>query len=182
LSLAHLILEETEVNVESVGSAFDLSAVVVDFDTLFEEYVRDALRLERQRLGIGLVVLDGNKEGKKYLFDNRSDPFAKPDIVIRSAGGETRLLLEVKYKSFPDRSDYNQAITYATSYKVDTIVLVHQATKAAHVGLAEIGRVGPVRLLRFGLSLDHPPLIEEEQRLASSIFSLSEQKQLSNAA
>jgi 5-methylcytosine-specific restriction enzyme subunit McrC len=101
LSLAHLILEETEVNVEAIGSAVDLSAVVVDFDTLFEEYVRNALRLERQRLGIGLVVLNGNKEGKKYLFDNRSQPFAQPDIVIRSNSGETKLLLEVKYKSFP---------------------------------------------------------------------------------
>jgi hypothetical protein len=65
---------------------------------------------------------------------------------------------------------------------MDTVVLVHQSTKAADIGLAEIGRVGPMRLLRFGLAIDRIPIIEEEQRFAAIIFNLTDKKQLSDAA
>lgn len=154
LSLALLILDETEVEIEAVGGAVDLSAVVVDFDVLFEEYVRNSLSMERQRMGLNFAVLDGNKSGRKGLFDNRANPPAQPDVVLRAPNGETLMLLEIKYKAWPDRGDYNQAITYAASYKVSVVVLVHQASKAADAGLSEIGRVGPIKLMRYGLPLD----------------------------
>ncbi len=172
LGLAHLILDQTEVEVGSIGGAVDLSAVVVDFDKLFEDYVRNSLVMERHRLGLGLAVLDGNKGGKKSLFDNRPNPPAQPDVVLRALDGATLLLLEIKYKAWPDRGDYNQAITYAASYKVPIIVLVHQASKPADAGISEIGRVGSITVMRYGLPLDATCLEEEERAFSAAIFNL----------
>lgn len=172
LGLAQIILEENEVEVGSIGRAVDLSAVVVDFDKLFEAYVRNALVVERLRLGLEFVILDGNKGGKKSLFDNRLNPPAQPDIVLKGSDGSPRLLLEVKYKSWPDRSDYNQAITYAASYKVSVIVLVHQASKREDAGLSEVGRVGSITIMRYGILLDAASLEDEERAFSAAIFNL----------
>lgn len=172
LTIALLILKEHLVETSEIGHEVDLAAVVVDFDALFEEYLRNLLRLERQKQDLPFFVLDGNKDGKKNLFDGRPNPKAHPDVVIRSRDGIVRLLVEVKYKSAPDRSDFNQAITYAASYRVGTIVIAHQAVRREDAGLVEVGRVGHIRLCRYGFLLDTPELRQQEIAFADVIFSL----------
>jgi 5-methylcytosine-specific restriction endonuclease McrBC regulatory subunit McrC len=145
----------------------------VDFDTLFEEYLRNILRLERQRLGYDFSVLDGNREGKKSLFDGKPQPKAQPDVVIVTPSGDASLVVEVKYKSAPDRSDYNQAITYAAAYRLNTVVIAHQSMQALDNGLLEIGRVGAIRLLRYGVALDSDDLRHQERSFAEAMFRLA---------
>lgn len=173
LNVAVLILRDQSAVVENVGSDIDLTAVVVDFEKLFEEYLRNVLRLEQQRQDRPLSVLNGNREGKKALFDGRSTPTAEPDIVIRAAGGDTVLLVEVKYKSAPDRSDINQAVTYAVSYRVDQIIIAYQAIQRADAGLREIGHIGQVHVFGYGILLDSSDLGKQEAAFADAVFGLA---------
>jgi 5-methylcytosine-specific restriction enzyme subunit McrC len=177
LSLALMILREQSAVVERAGGEIELAAVVVNFDELFEAYLRNVLRLERARRSLAFSVLDGNNEGKKGLFDGRSQPPAKPDIVIRAPDRTTSLLVEVKYKSAPDRGDYNQAITYCASYRVNRIVIAHQATRPDDAGLREIGSVGHIRLFGYGILLDATDLEQQEAAFATAMFSLATEVQ-----
>ena len=118
-------------------------------------------------------MLDGKHDGKKPLFDGRAQPTAEPDIVIRAPDRTTSLLVEVKYKSSPNREDLNQAITYCASYRVNWIVLAHQAVRPAEVGLREIGSVGHIRVFGYGMLLDSADLEAEEAAFATAMFSLA---------
>src|SRR5262249_40365604 len=83
------------------GEQVELSSYVVDFDDLFEAYLREVLR---SRLTTnGFRVLDGNRDGSKRLFDDAKDPPAQPDILIVGRNGTRRVVADAKYKEKTDR-------------------------------------------------------------------------------
>ncbi|OEI82880.1 hypothetical protein GRI33_07720 [Brucella sp. BO3] len=167
IRLSEMLLQGRQVQIDrQSGSVLDLSAVVVNFDHLFEDYVRNSLVLHAATMTTGDIV----EKGKKPLFDDRKKPEAEPDIVIKNQHGHVVGLVEVKYKSWPNRSDQNQAVTYAASYRLNEVILLHQADNQHDAGLAHIGTVGPYKLTRYGLRLDSADLVEEEKLLAKSIF------------
>jgi 5-methylcytosine-specific restriction enzyme subunit McrC len=172
LALAAGVLSESDVAIEQRGDAIDLSAVVVDFEALFENYVRNSLTLAVTSGRITLRIEDGNTTGKKPLFDSSPKPTAEPDVVITDDHARPLLLVEVKYKSFPDRSDINQVIAYGASYRLSDVVLVHQADDSAHAGLRMHGQIGNLRIWRYGFPLDQIDLEAEEQRFAKAVLGL----------
>lgn len=173
VEIAGLIINERSADIDRRGDDLDLTAVVVNFDILFEEYTRNILKIGQHRRAPGAVVLDGNKTGRKDLFDGTASHKAQPDVVIRSDNGDPLLIVEVKYKSSPDRSDINQAITYAASYRVNNVAIVHQAATQADAGMVRVGSIGSITLYRFGIRLDAENLEEEENIFISSMFSLA---------
>jgi 5-methylcytosine-specific restriction enzyme subunit McrC len=173
VEIAGIIINERSADIDRRGDDLDLTAVVVNFDILFEEYTRNILKASQHRRALDAVVLDGNKTGRKNLFDGTTFPKAQPDVVIKGNDGEPLLVVEVKYKSVPDRSDINQAITYAASYRVDNVAIVYQAAVPADAGLIRIGSIGNITLYRYGIQLDSGNIEEEEIKLASSMFSLA---------
>jgi 5-methylcytosine-specific restriction enzyme subunit McrC len=172
LTLASGVLAESDVGIEAEGQEIDLSAVVVDFEALFENYIRNSLRLMTTARGSPILIEDGNTTGKKPLFDSSLKPTAEPDIVLTDPRGRPILLGEVKYKTFPDRADINQVVTYAASYRLPNIVLVHQTEDPANVGLTLHGRIGALHIWRYGFPLDRRDLEAEEVRFADAVLRL----------
>ena len=167
IRIAVMLLREREIKIDKYGNEIDLGAVVVNFDDLFEDYVRNSLILEQKRRGALLSV----GKGKKRLFDRQKKPVAEPDVIVCYNDGSVAAIAEVKYKSWPNRADINQAITYGYSFRVPFVFLIHQAEEPEAQGLEEIGSIDGLTLFRFGLDLSVKNLAGEEEELAGEIFS-----------
>jgi 5-methylcytosine-specific restriction enzyme subunit McrC len=153
------------------GKEIELSSYIINFETLFEDYLREALRIRLKSDAVTLKVLDGNKEGKRRLFDDTAEPPAQPDIVIFGGSNAPLAVLDVKYKEKVDRADINQAVTYAVSYRTEKAILVHQALNAQVAGLRKIGSIGKLELFGFAIDLASDNLEHEEQKFAASVRS-----------
>jgi 5-methylcytosine-specific restriction enzyme subunit McrC len=83
---------------------------------------------------------------------------AQPDIVFRTLQGEVPLVAEVKNTShaktatIPDRSEVEQAVTYAVRYGLTFALLIHPWVRGAR-GLAYVGRIGGVDVYDYRLDL-----------------------------
>jgi len=168
LEISLMVLSNTGISLQTSGSDVSLASFIVNFEDLFEEYLRRVLH------GISpadLMVRDGNKDGKRYLFDENRGPMAQPDIVI-SAGPGRNVVAEVKYKEKPNRDDINQAITYAICYRTDRVVLVHQKMPSKIGGLYRIGTINGVNLEGYAFDLGAINLEVEERMFGEVLFSL----------
>ena len=170
LDIAILILKNESISLQIRGDDIALDTFIVNFEDLFEMYLR---RLLHARSEAKFSIRDGNREGRKPLFDDRKAPPAQPDIVIICNGTGKKVIAEVKYKEKPSRDDINQAITYALSYKTDTVVLVHQRKPSGPKGLQTIGLIGGIRLSSYGFDLSNTNLDEEEKIFSTAMFSLA---------
>lgn len=184
LDLALTVIGREAVLLERHGDRLRLPSLVVDMSTVFEAYARRTL-LEASKSGHWpVVVLDGNKKppvgGAGELFDSGIKTPATPDIVFQhrqpQAGGYP-LLIEVKYKpatDLPDRGDLNQAITYATSYRCDCVVILQpRGERSRLVGLQHLGTIGTISVYHYVFDLAAPDLAEAEQRLSDSLIKLA---------
>jgi len=108
--LARLIVTGQGIELPVGGSDVVLPSFLVDMESVFEKYVRHVLR---SRL-VDAEVLEGNAEGEKPLFDDRTEPPANPDVIIQRGPGDCPLVAEVKYKTVESRDDINQVLAYAT--------------------------------------------------------------------
>jgi 5-methylcytosine-specific restriction enzyme subunit McrC len=172
LDIALRILSNQGIALQEEGSDVLLETFIIDFDELFEEYVRSVLQQRADADPDGhLFVKDGNREGKKPLFDDRPDPSAQPDIVFGWRNGET-IVAEVKYKERPLREDINQAVTYALSYRTNRAILVHQCVKQAQKGLRRIGIIQGIGIDAYGFDLAAADLHAEETAFTQCLFNL----------
>lgn len=170
LEIALLVLSGRTVALDKSGSDVILDTFIVDFEAIFEQYLRNTLI---GQCPSGLTVRDGNNEGKKPLYDSKPEPTAEPDIVILGNNLDRRLVLEVKYKDKPNRDDINQAITYAVSYRLKRVILVHQAKSAAHSGFREIGTIDGIAVDAYGFHLGNEDLAAEEAAFVEFVVSAS---------
>lgn len=170
LDLALFVLSERQVSIEKAGSDVVMNSFIVNFDDIFEAYIR---RVLQSRCGANFWVKDGNKEGRKPLFDDRKEPPAQPDILLTEAATRNTLVAEVKYKDKPNRDDVNQAITYAVSYRSEVAVLIHQARPGQISGIQKIGTVNGIRLFAYGFDLGNSNLDTEEAVLAREMCDLT---------
>ncbi len=168
LEIALLIVSNRGISLQDKGEDVMLDTFIVNFETMFEDYLRRVLELRADPAL--LRVRDGNAEGKKPLFDDRRDPPAQPDIVISSITTGKKLIAEVKYKEKPNRDDYNQAITYAVTYRTDRAILVHQNKAGAATGLRHIGTMNGIVLDAYAFDLSHADLEAEEQAFADVLL------------
>lgn len=167
LRLAHIILADYGVDLSRAGDDVSLSSFLLDLETTFERYVRNVLA---RRLD-GYEVMDGMKEGSKPLYDDRPEPRASPDVVIRGPDGGV-LIAEVKYKSSEKRDDIDQVLAYALSYRAPVVLLVLPAQSSGDRGVSHVGIVDGVRVLRFRFDLSADDLNSSEADLVACVASL----------
>ncbi len=168
LEIALLIISNRGISLQEQGVDVLLETFIVNFETMFEDYLLRVL--ERRADPTILRVRSGNSSGKKPLFDDRKDPPAQPDIVITSIASGKKLIAEVKYKEKPTREDYNQAITYAVTYRSDRVILVHQNKPGAATGLRHIGTMNGIVLDAYAFDLSKADLDNEEQAFADVLL------------
>ncbi|MGH8040260.1 MAG: 5-methylcytosine restriction system specificity protein McrC [Pseudomonas sp.] len=169
VSYASLILHGNGISLDDSGDEHELDGFIVNFETMFEDYVRNSISLHAPA---DWRIEDGNTIGRKPLFDDRPSPPAQPDIVISNSA--IRVVVEVKYKEKPDRSDINQALTYALSYGTRIAIILHLCGVGGHAGAYLIGRVGSVSLYGYRLDLGVATMQQQERQLADDLFALAQ--------
>jgi len=169
LEIALLILSRRAVSLDKQGTEVELQSFILDFEAVFERYLRRVLEL---RAPSHLDVRDGNQDGKRPLYDNRPQPTAEPDIVLQSEGGAP-LIAEVKYKDKAERNDINQAVTYAVCYRTKTVLVLHQMRANGHHGRYDIGVINGIRVDGYAFDLGAADLDAEEAIFAKSLFTMT---------
>jgi len=169
LEIAILILSNGGIALQEEGSDVLLRSFVVNFDDLFESYIRRVLHSASTN---DIRVFDGNTERRKYLFQNTKVHFAQPDIVVTSSASAKTVVSDVKYKDLPKREDINQAVTYAVSYETNRTLIIHQVKPGSRSGLRHIGKMGGISVDAYGFDLDSEDLPKEEKNMADAIFAL----------
>jgi 5-methylcytosine-specific restriction enzyme subunit McrC len=169
LEIAIMIMSNRGIALQDQGTDVVLDSFIVNFEVMFEDYLRRVLQTRSDPAQVR--VRDGNREGKKYLFDDKKDSLAQPDIVVSSIATGKTIIAEVKYKEKPKREDYNQAITYAVAYRANRSILVHQNAPGAGTGLRHIGTMNGIVLDAYAFDLSNVDLAAEESAFANLILS-----------
>jgi 5-methylcytosine-specific restriction enzyme subunit McrC len=176
LDLAVAIVRRYAVDVEVTGRGVDLPSMVLNMDSIFEDYLRNTLQAEAGRAGVGVDVLDGNAAGKKPLFDDPPSETATPDIVFRDAGHRWPLLIEVKnvpVNGNSSRGAIEQAVTYAAAYRCNRVVLAHPRARNQVIARLRLqGRIEELEVYQYVYDLEAADLFAEERTFADSMFDL----------
>lgn len=181
LHLAMTIIRDQGVTFDGREDKILMSSLLINLEQVFEAYLRAVLQAKFSNLEREIRVLDGNKGGagggRKLLFDEAPSDPATPDIVIQRcvAGNATLtypLLVEAKYKLLADRSDINQAIAYAASYRARSVVLVYPLISPGTGGLRTQGRIGASTFYQYTYNLSVGNLDIEESAFAATMRQL----------
>ncbi|TMC55491.1 MAG: hypothetical protein E6J20_00460, partial [Chloroflexi bacterium] len=175
LDVARLVVTNSSVHLDRAGSDVHMPSLLIAMDEVFERYVRNVLRDGFASIRPDLRVLDGNREGKKLLFDAAPSEPAKPDIVIRAPDSSTPVVMDVKYRPAsgkPDRADINQVITYAASYRASIAVVVQpRAENSPRNRLMQLGNIVNLGVFQYVMDLG-ADLDEEEAALIEAVAAL----------
>lgn len=175
LDLSRLIVRGVGIALDLGGSDVEMGSLLIDTNTLFENFVRVSLGKHAAVVRWPVSVLDGNGEGKSDLYDIPDvlpSPFgtpmpalasydrgkAQPDIVFSALDGHVSLIAEVKNTDkgknsrIPDRGEVEQAVTYALRYGLDFTVLIHPWLRGAK-GLVYVGRIRTIDVYDYRLDL-----------------------------
>src|SRR5205814_6989160 len=117
------------------------SSDLVDMEAVFEQYVRNVLRDSGQIREGNLTVLDGNKEGKGWLFSDTKVHEAKPDLILKKKD-LVLLIGDAKYKPKATEQDRYQVMAHALSYRTKRALLVSPTNPGGPSGLKRIGMAG----------------------------------------
>lgn len=196
LSLAVALLERSGFSLDTPEGSLALTSLLVKTDGLFEEYVR--LRLRDHLIARSLVVRDGNKldpvvplfekvdtsgltdgAGRSVrLLPGRGNKVS-PDILIEDSTGQTRVVIDVKYKAVKDqggqeaahadRAAIEQCVTYGVRLGCDRVMSIHPTLEGQSSGLFVSGRIGPVTVYQYRLDLGTEDLDAETEAMARSI-------------
>jgi 5-methylcytosine-specific restriction enzyme subunit McrC len=147
------------------GGKLELPSYIINFETLFEDYLRKALGWKQH--DASFEVSDGNDAGQRPLFDDSPQPPAQPDILIKR--DEILVVIDVKYKEKVDRADINQVVTYASVYRANVVVLLHQAPAEDEGGLFLRGTIGALSVYCYQFNLGARDLVAEEKRLVRAM-------------
>ncbi|CAN7615303.1 McrC family protein [Caulobacter sp. LjRoot300] len=169
LDIALLVLSGRGIALDQFSGNVILDTFIVDFEAVFERYLRNALE---SRVPTHIAVLDGNEDGQKPLYDDRAVPPAQPDIVLVDRETGQKIVVEVKYKDKPDRGDINQAITYALSYRTNRVVLVHQKRDGSVSGLRRLGIISGISVECYAYDLSREDLEAEEEAFTSVLSAM----------
>jgi 5-methylcytosine-specific restriction enzyme subunit McrC len=166
------ILNNSGLDLLGEGTDVRLSSFLVDMETVFENYVRNVIR-DRQS-DFNLTVLDGNQEGRGWLFADSNLYEAKPDLIVRN--GAICLIGDCKYKTKLSEQDRYQVISHALSFGAPTVCAIIPAASAQESGLERVGRIGSgasaVEFFTYRVDLESADLGAEEARLVDAVFAL----------
>lgn len=183
IRIAKILIGRQGLDMRSFGGSIRAGTLLLDLESVFEEYVRAILQRDIGGSSSGLVVLNGElpppSGASRVLFDPPAlRPLATPDVVIAKVAGYAagNVVVEVKYKplegtEMPQRADLNQIITYAVAYRSRAAVLVHPAANSHDSGLRLLGVIGSVPVFVYALNLCAADLALEESNFSESIAS-----------
>lgn len=184
--ICRLILNQTGISFKELGGEDDknLSSFTLDMALIFEKYLLNSIRNHRHLLSDKTVILDGNKEGKKPLYNQpsiaKSD--AKPDIIFKE-NDKFKLIIDAKYKTKTKEIDRYQVITHALSYNAEVAILALPKNENHHqerlVKLGTIGQEFGITLYEYYFDLSSNDLNSEEINLVNSLKTLLQMPTLS---
>lgn len=155
------------------GNDIDLLSFVLNLEDIFEGYIRNVLR-ERFRSAVPEAqVLDGNREGKSYLFRDSKTMEVRPDIVIKKRF-QPVLIADAKYKPKLTETDRYQLISHAYSCGVKRAVSILPSFDAATHGLIRRGQLRDaegIEIYEYHMRLD-TALEAQEESLSREIAGL----------
>jgi 5-methylcytosine-specific restriction enzyme subunit McrC len=164
IAIASAFLAGRGVIVPDAGTEITLSSILIDMESLFEQYVRTILRHSL----MPRVVLDGNRTAAKPLFDDRPKPQAQPDIVVKSAGA-IALVGDVKYKPRYSREDINQVVTYALSYRCRKAMIFLPSVDNTDPVCEVIGHISEITLYAARLKISSEAVDAMESSFAGTV-------------
>lgn len=192
LDLALQILSGQGFSLDLGGEDVRLGSLLIEMNDLFENYVRTVLQQQARSRRWPVRVLD--QEGAVRLYqpppvnpapfgepmlaigpDVKAD--ATPDIVFQMPNnGPVYLVGEVKNTAkggvLPERSEVNQAVTYAARYGLDKTLVVRPKSKAGKPGLTYAGRIGGVDVYDYKYNLGNPDMEETASGFADAVAAL----------
>jgi 5-methylcytosine-specific restriction enzyme subunit McrC len=151
----------------------DLLSFILNLEDLFEWYVRNVIRLALHKGDV--QILDGNREGRSFLFNDSRAMEVKPDVVVKIRH-RTRLVIDAKYKHKVNEGDRYQIITHAYSAGAEIALFVIPSFGQGPRGLIRRGRIGieqPLEHYEYHFPLDSD-LIEQEGALVAAVAALVE--------
>jgi len=174
--ICRCIIEDIGIMLSEPGEDVKMLSFIIDMENVFEKYLLYVLRESISSLGQNATVLDGNKEGRGYLFSDTKKYEAKPDILVRYLD-VFKLVIDVKYKNKSVESDRYQIISHALSYGVNRAILVLPvSTTNPTSGLHRIGEIGTgnkIELFEYYMNLENPDLSKEEQLYVQAVKELA---------
>ncbi|MDP2153848.1 MAG: hypothetical protein Q8J66_09345 [Methylotenera sp.] len=172
--ICRLILNKRGVDFSESGEDQLLSSFTLDMAVIFEKYLLNSVRSHRSLLPENTLVLDGNKEGKKCLYNQPSiaKGEAKPDIILKE-GDQYKLIVDAKYKVKTKDTDRYQVVTHALSYNAKTAVLILPKDDGySGNSLLELGTVGSeygITVYEYYFDLASDDLVNEEIALVNCL-------------
>lgn len=193
LDMAWMILHKESLSLDEFPTLGRRApSLCVDFQHLFEEYVRRSIR---DRFEGRYRVFDGNKgrgrmplyepgyEGDEYsgIGEKLVPPVgmtADCDVIVReSMAGRVLLAAECKC-TFLDtsgivkREEAEQAMVYAIRFGLPYALVIHPVTDDASSGFRTPGRIGPVTMLQYNINIDADDVRSETERMLDSLEQL----------
>jgi 5-methylcytosine-specific restriction enzyme subunit McrC len=165
-----LLVEHRAVALGRSGKALSLLSFVVNLEDIFEKYVRNLLRKALAGGLPTLTVLDGNREGRSYLFHDSKEFDIKPDLIVK-AGSVVNAVADVKYKPKLSETDRYQVISAALSMGSSKAILILPGHKGVPAGLLRRGQIrdsSGIEVYEYHMPLDADFAVEEK-RLCDTI-------------
>lgn len=172
MNLCLSIINNTGINLQIYGDDYQAASYILDMADVFEKYVFNLSKKAAAIANPQLLVLDGNLEGKKSLFED-SDRFdAKPDVIFVD-GSRNVLIMDAKYKNKTSEDDRYQLITHTLSYGANTAIHVLPGSASAN-GLEYVGRIGSshhIDVYKFLIDMESDDIVSAENDFVSCISS-----------
>lgn len=172
-----LIVNRTGVSFDEDGDDLELSSFTLDMASIFEKYLLNSIRVNREIFPENTVILDGNKEGRKKFYNQPSTGKgdAKPDIILKS-GSNTKIIADAKYKTKSKDTDRYQVISHALSYNAKIAVLIlpkdENYTGNRLIKLGGVGIEHEINVYEYYYDLSSYDLMKEERRLSYELLEI----------
>ncbi|GGF72160.1 hypothetical protein GCM10011332_27670 [Terasakiella brassicae] len=172
--ICRLIINRIGVNFDELKGDLTLNSFTLDMSVIFEKYLLNSIRNNRNLLNEDVSILDGNNEGRKKFFNppSHGKGDAKPDIILKT-GDKYSLIADAKYKLSTKEADRYQVISHALSYNAKLAVLI-LPKKTSYNGdsLVKLGAVGSeyqVTLYEYYFDLASASLEQMEKELTATL-------------
>ncbi len=182
LKICRCLIEDIGIMLTEPGDDVKMLSFIINMERVFERYLLFLLRDSNLPTTYDIKILDGNKEGKGYLFRENRKYEVKPDIVLASSA-QKELIIDVKYKKKCSESDRYQIISHALGLDVRTALLALPCSNKSQFGLKRLGQVGSeqgIELYEYYFDLENEATLGEESKFIESIKSLCSRKSLAH--
>ena len=175
--ICRLIVNRIGVSFDEDGDDLELNSFTLDMAATFEKYLLNSIRFHREIFPANTIILDGNKEGRKKLYNQPSigKGDAKPDIILK-IGKNTKIIADAKYKTKSKDTDRYQVISHALSYNAKIALLILPKDESykgnSLIKLGSVGTEYEINVYEYYYDLSSYDLMEEEIKLAYVLLKL----------